>query len=85
MPVMDGIAATRHIRELEAAEGRGPAYIVALTAHTAPEDRQEALAAGMDEVLNKPVSVAVRASPTRMDVRRVRLCDMNRPPFMCGA
>ena len=56
MPEMDGLQATKKIRELEAGRGqRVP--IVALTANAASEDRVACLASGMDDVLTKPVSV----------------------------
>jgi CheY-like chemotaxis protein/HPt (histidine-containing phosphotransfer) domain-containing protein len=56
MPGMSGQEATRHIRELPGIAGRIP--IVALTANTAPEDEVLFLAAGMNGVLSKPVSLA---------------------------
>ncbi len=54
MPIMDGVETTRHIRAIEGPEGRVP--IVALTAFAMEEDRQRFLAAGMNEVLTKPLS-----------------------------
>ena len=54
MPEMDGIEATRAIRELEAAFG-AHTPIIALTAGAMAEDRQQCLEAGMDAYLTKPV------------------------------
>ncbi len=55
MPELDGLSATRQIRDIETGEGRGHAVIVALTAHAMAEQRQAAFAAGMDEHLAKPL------------------------------
>lgn len=57
MPGMDGLAATRALREREAREG-GRLRIVALTANAYAEDRERCRAAGMDGFLAKPVSLA---------------------------
>jgi CheY-like chemotaxis protein len=56
MPVMDGYAAVRAIRTLEAdrnASRRLP--IFALTAHAMAEDEAKCLEAGMDRYLTKPL------------------------------
>ncbi|MFO1220278.1 MAG: response regulator [Burkholderiaceae bacterium] len=55
MPVMDGIVAAGTIRALEGHDGNLP--IVALTADDQADTRQRCLAAGMQEVLTKPVGL----------------------------
>lgn len=52
MPVMDGYAATRRIRNLPGGE---KALIVALTASAFEEDRQAIIEAGCDEMARKPL------------------------------
>ena len=54
MPVLDGIAATRLIREREPA-GSGRTVIIALTSHTQAGDREKLLAAGFDGYVVKPI------------------------------
>lgn len=54
MPLLDGFAAARAIREREARQGRPRVPIVALTANAFDSDRERSLAAGMDEHLAKP-------------------------------
>jgi signal transduction histidine kinase len=55
MPVMDGPAATRAIREAEAVQGRTRTPIVALTANAMAHQHAEYRAAGMDQVVAKPL------------------------------
>ena len=59
MPVMDGLSATRAIRAHEAATpGRPRTPLVMLSANAMPEHREEALAAGADSHLAKPITAA---------------------------
>jgi CheY-like chemotaxis protein len=58
MPVMDGLNATRKIRENEKlTQTRMP--IIALTAHVLQGDREHCLAAGMDGYVPKPIDQRV--------------------------
>jgi CheY-like chemotaxis protein len=56
MPVMDGLEATRRIRELP---GCDPEHlpIVAMTAHAMQEDYQKSMVAGMNAHVTKPIDV----------------------------
>lgn len=53
MPLMDGYAATRAIRQLDGARGRVP--IIAMTASAMPGDAERCYEAGMDGHLTKPL------------------------------
>ena len=52
LPVIDGLAATRAIRKLE---GFGNVPIVAVSAHDTSDFQSDALAAGCDSYITKPI------------------------------
>ncbi len=55
MPVLDGLACTRALREREAARASPRLTVVALTANAMTGDRERCLESGMDDYLPKPV------------------------------
>ncbi len=58
MPVMDGLEATRKIREIELKSARPRTPVIMLTANALPEHREASHAAGADSHLTKPIVVA---------------------------
>ncbi len=54
MPVMDGLTATRRIRELEERLQHRPARIIALTAAAEDDTARQCFAVGMNDILVKP-------------------------------
>ena len=55
MPVMDGLEATRAIRQFEAEQGREATPVLALTAHAFADMAAKGLAAGFTAILTKPI------------------------------
>lgn len=58
MPVMDGIVATKKIREIEST-GESHIPIIAITANALAGDRENCLAAGVDDYIAKPFAADV--------------------------
>jgi CheY-like chemotaxis protein/signal transduction histidine kinase len=58
MPVMDGIVATKKIREIEST-GDSHVPIIAITANALAGDRENCLAAGVDDYIAKPFAADV--------------------------
>lgn len=56
MPVMDGLEATRRIRQAEAKIGAPASFIVGATAYASTAERKECIDAGMNSVISKPFS-----------------------------
>ena len=55
MPEMDGLEATRRIRDPGSAVLNHGVPIIAMTAHARKDDRERCLAAGMDDYVTKPI------------------------------
>ena len=62
MPEMDGMEASSIIRDPESPVRDHAVPILALTAHTTPEDRAKCLAAGMNGYITKPVNIKAVAN-----------------------
>ena len=58
MPVMDGLTATRIVRQEEAERGTARTPILALTANVMTNQRQSYIEAGMNGVVAKPIDAA---------------------------
>jgi PAS domain S-box-containing protein len=57
LPIMDGLEATKTIKNTVSA--KNSPYIVAVTAHALKGDREKYLAAGMDEYISKPITMDI--------------------------
>jgi CheY-like chemotaxis protein len=60
MPVMDGMTATRRIREYEHKHGVKRTFIVALTGLASASARLEAWSSGIDHFMTKPIKFKAR-------------------------
>jgi CheY-like chemotaxis protein len=75
LPKLDGLSATRQIRQQK---GLKRVPILAVSAHDSPESRNEALAAGCNEYVTKPIdfdqlhALLERFVPQAKDARPVR-------------
>jgi PAS domain S-box-containing protein len=67
MPVMDGLSATKHIRQ---SLGMTELPIIALTAGALVEERKRAFEAGMNDFLTKPISPAQLISVLRTHISK---------------
>lgn len=58
MPVMNGLEASRQIREMALARGLPRIPIVAVTGNAFEDDRKQCFEAGMDDFISKPIRVS---------------------------
>ena len=56
MPVLDGVATTRRIRDM-APDDKSSLPVIGLTADAFSESRSQFIAAGMNDVLTKPIEI----------------------------
>jgi len=57
MPVMDGIEATKRVRNLESGVKNKDIPIIAMTANAQKEDKDKCLASGMNDYISKPIII----------------------------
>ena len=69
MPDMSGLEATREIRKLKE---KKELIIIGLSANVFEDDQKEALNAGMDDYLTKPIRLAILADKLEFYFRKVR-------------
>lgn len=68
MPVMDGFAATEHIREIEKLTlGSNHAYIVGLTGHSTDFYKDKCFSSGMDEYSKFNIDNVIVTKPLEND------------------
>ncbi|HMI89963.1 MAG TPA: response regulator, partial [Polyangiales bacterium] len=85
MPVLDGYAAARAIRELEARRQLPRVPIIAVTAHALQGEREKVLEVGMDDYMTKPIDIAVlraRLEHWLSPSRRATSLQPSAPPAM---
>ena len=69
MPVMNGYDATRHIRKLPD-ENIADITIIAMTANAFEEDKKQALEAGMNAHVSKPINIGRLYEAIKMTINR---------------
>ncbi len=78
MPEMDGLEATRHIREEHGTNGP---HIIAMTANAMQGDRERCLMAGTDDYVTKPIRIGELQAALATAGRRVHARDGHPAPL----
>ena len=76
MPIMDGISATKHIREFEKELNYSTA-IIALTANSIEGDKEKYLSQGMNDYLSKPIEFDILVEILKKYFKSDFLIDIN--------
>jgi signal transduction histidine kinase/CheY-like chemotaxis protein len=71
MPGLDGLEVTRRVRNLERSKNTRPTRIIGLSAHAFNEARDEAIKAGMDDYLTKPIDILMLDKVIEANVARL--------------
>ncbi len=81
MPEVDGLAATRAIRQWESEHGLSPTPIIAITASALEDDVVRSLSAGCDEHVSKPVKKPVLLAAIRkaLEMRSAAVAEREQP------
>lgn len=69
MPILDGVAALKRLRDHEAVRGGAPTPVVAVTAHALAGDREKFLDKGFDGYLSKPFRIEALVSELKAATR----------------
>jgi HPt (histidine-containing phosphotransfer) domain-containing protein len=85
MPVMDGVEATRRIRDPHSAVRNHDIPIIAMTANAMQSDRTECLDAGMNDYVSKPVSRQALAEALVRWLPKEAAAATERAPVPAGA
>jgi two-component system sensor histidine kinase/response regulator len=85
MPDIDGLTATRVIRQWEKEQGLSATPIIALTASALEEDVKRSLAAGCDQHVSKPVKKPILLAAIRKATATLPAAAIAEPQFSGGA
>lgn len=73
MPVLDGVEATKRLRQMEKDKGAARMPVIAMTAHAMESDREMCLKSGMDDYLSKPIEPSKLLETLRKWIPKLRM------------